>query len=370
MTTTIPLVDLKAQYQQISPEIDAAIQRVLGHTGFILGREVESFERDFAQYCDVAYGVGVASGTAALHLALEAYDVGPGDEVITTPFTFFATVEAIIQTGAKPVFVDIDPATYNLDPSHLEDAVTPRTKVIIPVHLYGQPAEMDALLEIAKRNGMAVIEDAAQAHGALYKERKVGNLGDVACFSFYPSKNLGAYGDAGAIVTNDAELAEQVRTGRNHGRSTKYEHEEVGWGYRLDALQAAILGVKLTHIDQWNRARQAHAQRYNDLLADLDVVRPFEPEHLQAVYHCYTIRVEQRDELITFMQEQGVAVGVHYPVPMHLQSALRDLGYERGDFPVSEQFATQVISLPMYPELIETQQERVSAALHQFMDRS
>jgi len=367
LETTIPLVDLKAQYQQIGPEIDAAIQRVLGHTGFILGREVGSFESDFAKYCDVTYGVGVASGTAALHLALEACNVGPGDEVITTPFTFFATVEAIMQTGAKPVFVDIDPATYNIDPSRLEEAVSPHTKAILPVHLYGQPAEMDTVLEVARRNGLVVIEDAAQAHGALYKERKVGSLGDIACFSFYPSKNLGAYGDAGAVVTNDAELAERVRTGRNHGRSTKYEHENLGWGYRLDALQAAILGAKLPHIDEWNRARRAHAQHYNDLLADLDVVRPFEPDHLQAVYHCYTIRVERRDELIPFMREQGIAVGVHYPVPMHLQAALQDLGYQRGDFPVSEQFATQVISLPMYPELTESQQERVSSALHQFM---
>ena len=369
MSMTIPLVDLQAQYQRIGPEIDAAIRRVLGHTGFILGREVEEFEAAFAAFCNVAYCVGVDSGTAALHLALEACDIGPGDEVITTPFTFFATVETIVQAGAKPVLVDIDPATYNIDPSRIEDAVTPRTKAILPVHLYGQPAEMDVILDVARRHHLKVIEDAAQAHGALYKGKRAGSLGDIACFSFYPSKNLGAYGDAGAVVTNDAALAEKVRLLRNHGRITKYEHQTVGWGYRLDALQAAILGAKLPHLEEWNEARRARAARYNALLADTDLVLPYEPEHVRAIYHCYTVRSTARDALAAFLRQRGIDVGIHYPIPMHLQPALKGIGYRAGDFPISERYSQMVLSLPMYPELTDEQMQYISDAIHAFMDR-
>jgi len=367
MTINIPLVDLKAQYASIKPEIDAAIQRVLNHCGFIMGPEVEAFEEAFATYCDTERAAGVASGTAALHLSLLACGVGPGDEVITTPFTFFATAEAISQTGARPVFVDIDPLTYNIDPQRIEAAITPRTKVIMPVHLYGQPAEMDPILDIARRHGLRVIEDAAQAHGAEYRGRRAGSMGDLACFSFYPSKNLGCYGDGGMIVGNDPELMDRVRRLRDHGRISKYEHGELGWGYRLDALQAAILGVKLRHLDDWNAARRAHAARYNELLADTEVVTPTALEHVKHIYHCYVIRSPRRDALVEHLKAEGIGVVIHYPLPLHLQPAYKDLGYQPGDFPVSEACAREVLSLPMYPELRAEQQERVAEAVKAFV---
>jgi len=367
MTIQIPLVDLKAQYRSIKPEIDAAIQRVLDHCGFILGREVEAFEKAFAAYCGTDWAAGVASGTAALHLSLLACGVGPGDEVITTPFTFFATGEAISQTGARPVFVDIDPLTYNVDPTRIEAAITPRTKVIVPVHLYGQPAEMDPILDIARRYGLRVIEDAAQAHGAEYRGRRVGSMGDLACFSFYPSKNLGCYGDGGMVVGNDPELMDRVYRLRDHGRISKYEHGEPGWGYRLDALQAAILGAKLPHLDDWNDARRAHAARYNELLSDTEVVTPTEAEHVKHIYHCYVIRSPRRDALVEYLKSEGVGVVIHYPLPLHLQPAYRSLGYRPGDFPISEACAREVLSLPMYPELTDEQQQRVVEAVKAFV---
>jgi len=369
MTTNIPLVDLKAQYARIKPEMDAAIQRVLNHCGFIMGAEVQAFEVAFATYCGTEHAAGVASGTAALHLSLLACGVGPGDEVITTPFTFFATGEAISQTGARPVFVDIDPITYNIDPERIEAAITPRTKVIMPVHLYGQPAEMDPILDIARRHNLWVIEDAAQAHGAEYRGRRAGSMGDLACFSFYPSKNLGCYGDGGMVVGNDPELMDRVRRLRDHGRISKYEHGELGWGYRLDALQAAILGVKLPHLDDWNDARRAHAARYNDLLADTEVVTPTEPEHVKHIYHCYVIRTPRRDELVEHLKSQGIGVVIHYPLPLHLQPAYKGLGHQPGDFPISEACAREVLSLPMYPELTPGQQERVAEAVKAFVEQ-
>jgi len=358
----IPLVDLKAQYQSIKPEIDAAIQRVIDNTAFIMGEEVAQFEQAFAEYCDVEYAVGVASGTAALFLALLAHGIGPGDEVITTPFTFFATGEAISQVGAKPIFVDIDPVTYNIDPNLIEAAITPDTKAIMPVHLYGQPADMAPINAIAEKYGLIVIEDAAQAHGSRYNGQRAGSLGHSACFSFYPSKNLGCYGDGGAVVTNDPKVAEEVAKLRNHGRVTKYEHDELGYGHRLDGIQAAILRAKLPHLDDWNARRRERAARYDALLADLPVITPEHLPNTEPVYHCYTIRLEEdidRDAVVNHLKSNGVGVGVHYPIPLHLQPAYHFLELEPGAFPVSEYMANHVLSLPIYAELTDEQQDYV-----------
>lgn len=363
---TIPLVDLKAQYQTIKPEIDAAMQRVVNNTAFILGKEVAEFEKNFAAFCRAQHCVGTASGTAALHLALLILGVQPGDEVITTAHTFIATSEVISVIGAKPVFVDIDPRTYNIDPNLIERAITPRTRVIIPVHLYGQPAEMDAILEIARKHNLRVIEDAAQAHGAEYRGRRAGTMGDVACFSFYPGKNLGAYGDAGALVTNDAALAEHARMLRDHGRRDKYAHQIVGYGYRLDALQAAILGAKLPHLDAWNARRQEIADYYTELLSNTDLVTPYAPPHITPVYHLYVVRSKNRDGLQKHLKARGIETGIHYPIPLHLQPVYHDLGYKVGDFQHTEQAANAILSLPMYPELTDAQVQQIVDAIEEF----
>lgn len=359
-TVAIPMVDLKAQYQAIKPQIDAAIARVVENTSFIMGPEVTRFEQAFAQTAGAAYGVGVASGTAALHLALLACDIGRGDEVITSPFTFFATGEAISQAGATPVFVDIEPDTYNLSAEMVERAITPRTRAIVPVHIYGQVAEMDAILDIARRHNLRVIEDAAQAHAAEYRGRQAGSMGDLSCFSFYPSKNLGCYGDGGLVTGNDEALIQRVRKLRDHGRISKYEHDELGWGYRLDALQAAILAAKLPFLESWTESRRRHAEQYNALLAGSEIVTPTARPYNRHVYHCYVVRTPRRDELAAHLTNVGVGVVIHYPLPLHLQPAYRDLGYRAGSLPVSEACAQQVVSLPMYPELTETQIERVA----------
>ncbi len=364
---TIPLVDLKAQYLSIKDEIDAAIQRVVDSTSFILGPDVRAFEEEFARFCGVQHAVGVDSGTAALHLAFLACGIGPGDEVITTPHTFIATIGMLGRVGARPVFVDIDPQTYNIDPTRIEAAITERTKAIMPVHLYGQPAEMDSILEIADRHGLKVIEDAAQAHGAEYKGRRAGSMGHVAIFSFYPGKNLGAYGDAGALVTNDGEIAEKARLLRNHGRRDKYEHLLQGFNYRIDTLQAAILRAKLAHLEEWNEARRRHAATYRELLSDLDLVLPYEPGHVRAVYHLLVVRLPERDALREHLRDRGISTGIHYPIPLHLQPAYRHLGYKEGDFPATEECARQVLSLPMYPELTPTQVEEVARAIKEFL---
>ena len=365
----IPLVDLKAQYREIQPEVDASIQRVLDRTGFIMGPEVAAFEADFAGYCAAEHCVGVSSGTSALMLTLLALNVGPGDEVITSAHTFIATAEAISAVGATPVFVDIDSRTYNLDPALLEAAITPATRVILPVHLYGQPAEMPSINAVAAGHGLSVIEDAAQAHGATLNGAVVGTLGDAACFSFYPGKNLGAYGDAGALTTSNCVLAEKVSLLRNHGRRSKYLHEIVGYGERLDTLQAAVLQVKLKHLADWTAARRRLAARYSELLADSDVVLPFVAEGADPAWHLYVIRSDERDALLAFLADRGIGAGVHYPVPLHLQPAYANLGYAIGDLPVTEKVANTCLSLPIYPEMTDAQQDRVVAALYAFADR-
>jgi dTDP-4-amino-4,6-dideoxygalactose transaminase len=350
----IPLVDLKAQYAAIRTDVDAAIQRVLDSAGFILGAEVRQFEEQYAAYVQASDAVGVASGTAALEMALRACGVGAGDEVITTAHTFIATAEAISHVGAVPVFADIDPATYNLDPEAVEARITPRTRAIVAVHLYGLPAAMDELSDIARRHGIRLIEDAAQAHGAEYHGRRCGSIGDIACFSFYPGKNLGAYGDAGAVTANDADLIAEVRLLRDHGRTTKYEHSVVGLAERLDSLQAAVLGAKLPHLEGWTEARRAHARSYREQLQGV-VICPEEPADVRHVYHLFVVRVDRRDDVLAHLAATGISAGVHYPVPLHLQPAYRSLGYAVGDLPHTERAASEVLSLPMYPELTQEQ---------------
>ncbi len=347
-------------------EINAAISTVISESDFILGKQVEQFEEAFAQACQVRYAIGVDSGTSALELALRAYEIGPGDEVITAANTFIATTLAISYTGAKPVLVDVDPRTMNMDPAQLEDAITDRTKAVIPVHLYGQAADLDPILEIARRHRLVVLEDACQAHGATYKGKRVGSIGDVAAFSFYPAKNLGAYGDGGAVVTNDERIAKSLRMLRNYGQSKKYVHDLRGYNRRLDTLQAAVLNAKLKYMDQWNAARREHARRYQALLAGTGVVTPVAAGYGDPVWHLYVIRTEDRDGLREHLTERGIATGIHYPIPIHLQQAYADLGYGPGSFPVTEQACKQILSLPMYAELTTDQIEYVSEAIKQF----
>lgn len=363
----IPLVDLKAQYHSIKTEVDAAIARIMENTSFILGKEVELFEQAFAAYCGVGHAVGVSSGTDALQLALLACDVGPGDEVITTTMTFIATAAAISHVGARPVLVDVDPRTRNIDPACIEAAITPRTKALLPVHLYGMPADMDPITAIARAHGLRVIEDACQAHGATYKGRRTGGLADAACFSFYPAKNLGGAGDGGAFTTNDPDLAARVRNLRDHGRTTKYSHSAVGYTYRLDALQAAILAVKLPHLDAWNQARRDRAARYNASLAASGATLPYETPGCRSVYHIYGIVVERRDALLQHLQGQGIGAGIHYPIPVHLQPAYADLGWSAGAFPRAEAIAAHELSLPLYAEMTDAQQDEVVAAIVEFL---
>jgi dTDP-4-amino-4,6-dideoxygalactose transaminase len=361
----IPFLDLRAQYRAIKPEIDAAIARVLDSGQFVLGPEVEGFEREFAAYCGAGYGIATNTGTSALHLALLAAGIKPGDEVITVPFTFVATVAAIEYAGARPVFVDIDPVTFTMDVSQLEAAITPRTRAIVPVHLYGQPADMDPILEIAGRHNLVVIEDACQAHGAKYKGKTVGSLGHAGCFSFYPGKNLGACGEGGIVVTNDAELQKRVQMLRDWGAEKKYHHVLRGFNYRMEGLQGAILRVKLHHLPGWTLARRAHAALYNALLDPKDVGIPHTAEYAEHVFHVYAVRTLDRAGLQRTLHANGVATNIHYPVPVHLQPAYADLGHKAGDFPESERAADETLSLPMYPELTTTQIEMVAAAVRQ-----
>ena len=351
----VPFVDLQAQYRSIKAEVDAAIARVVESASFILGREVEAFEAAFAEYTGARFCVGVNSGTAAIQLAVTACGLGPCDEVIVPANTFFATAEAVSTAGATPVFVDADPDSCNIDPAKIEAAVTPNTRAVIPVHLYGQPADLDSVFEVAARHNLAVIEDAAQAHGARYKGRRVGALGRAGCFSFYPGKNLGAYGEGGAVVTDDEEVARRVRLLRDHGSGRKYHHEVVGYNFRLEGIQGAVLNVKLGHLDRWNRLRREHAALYNELLAGSGLLLPREMPYAEHVYHLYVVRAEGRDALQGELAAAGVQTGIHYPIPIHLQPAYASLGHQAGDFPEAERQARAVLSLPMFPELTENQ---------------
>jgi len=360
---TVPCVDLKAQYRAIKPEVDAAILRVLASGQFVLGPEVAAFEKAFSAYCRTAETIAVNSGTSALHLALLAAGIGPGDEVITVPFTFGATVAAIIYTGARPVFVDIEPRSFTMDPDRIKTAITPRTKAILPVHLYGQPADMDPILEIAQQHGLRVIEDAAQAHGAEYKGRRVGSLGDLGCFSFYPGKNLGAYGEGGAVTTNNPEYARTIRMLRDWGAEKKYQHVLKGYNYRLESIQGAVLNVKLRHLEAWTEMRRTHAAHFTELLSGSSVKTPEEMAYARHVYHVYTVRTPRRKALQKILHDQNIQTGIHYPIPVHLQQAYADLGYKAGDFSVSEQAAAEVLSLPMYAELKNSQIEMIANAI-------
>ena len=360
----IPFVDLKSQYASIKTEIDAAIRGVLESCQFTLGSEVAKFEQEFAAYCHSPNGVGVNTGTSALHLALLAAGVGVGDEVITVPFTFVATVSAICYTGAVPVFVDIDPATFTMDVDAIEAAITQRTKAILPVHLYGQPADMDPILEIARRHGLIVIEDACQAHGAEYKGRRVGSIGDLGCFSFYPGKNLGAYGEGGMVVTANPDYARTVRMLRDWGAEKKYEHVLKGFNFRLEGIQGAVLRVKLRHLEAWTEARRAAAARYDAHFAGTSVSTPHAMPYARHVYHLYVIRTAHRDAWHDALAaSQGIQTSVHYPTPVHLLPAFADLNHARGDFPHSERAADEVLSLPMFAELTEAQSREVAEAV-------
>jgi len=379
----IPFLDLKTQHQELEEELVEVFRDALRNAAFIGGHQVEAFEKEFAEFCETDYCVGVNSGTDALCFALIAAGIGPGDEVITVPFTFIATAEAISQTGATPSFVDIDERTYNMDPQKLEDYLKIRNpksqirnqvKAVIPVHLYGQPADMDPILEVADRYDLIVIEDACQAHGAEYlsegerRWKKTGSIGLAAAFSFYPSKNLGACGEGGAITTNSEEIAQKVRMLRDHGQAKKYFHQIEGYNGRLDAIQAGILRIKLRHLSDWNEKRRKNAERYNELFSSLDgVITPYEPSWARGVYHLYVIRTQKRDKLQHFLLESGVATGLHYPIPLHLQKAYLGFGYKDRDFPVSEKLASEIISLPMYPELTYEQQKEVVDKIKQFL---
>lgn len=365
----VPFVDLAAQHDSIGDELREALSAVMARGDFILGRDVGLFEEEFAAYCGVPYAIGLDSGTSALELSLRAYNIGPGDEVITAANTFIATTLAISYTGALPVLVEIDPDTYNIDPARLEAAITVRTKAIIPVHLYGQPADMDPILEVARRHDLIVIEDACQAHGALYKGRRVGAFGHAAAFSFYPAKNLGGLGDGGMVVTGDPEIARSIRMLRDYGQRAKYQHAVLGYNRRLDTIQAAALRVKLRHLDDWNAARRGHARCYGELLAEITgIAIPAVPDYAAPVHHLYVIRVDRRDALRAVLQEKGISTGIHYPIPIHLQDAYRNLGYPAGSFPITERFAGQILSLPMYAELPSAAIEAVAAGIREFVD--
>lgn len=363
----VPFLDLKAQYLPLQEEINQAMQNVFARTAFILGEEVAQFESEFAAFCDVQHAVGVDSGLSALKVLLKAYDIGPGDEVIVPANTFIATAAAATFVGAKVVLVDITPDTYNIDLKQVEAAITPRTKAVIPVHLYGIPVDMDGINEIASRHNLIVIEDACQAHGARYKGKRVGGFAHGAAFSFYPGKNLGAAGDGGIAVTNDASIAERMRSMRNSGQREKYYHVTTPYNHRLDTIQAALLSVKLKHLDGWNSARRKNAVLYNQLLRDVNVFTPTVPADVTPVWHLYVIRTEQRDQLKDHLAQKGIGSGMHYPIPLHLQPVYEDLGYKKGDFPVTEQYAEHILSLPMYAEMTDQSVEYVTDAIREFV---
>jgi len=363
----VPFVDLWSQIEPFSNEIFEIIENIIQRSAFVLGEELSSFETAFANYCEAKYAVGVDSGTSALELILRAYDIGEGDEVITAGNTFIATAFAISYSGATPVLVDINPNTQTIDPMDLYKKITEHTKAIIPVHLFGHPADMNTILDIAAKHNLIVIEDASQAHGARYRGMRVGGIGNAAAFSFYPSKNLGAFGEGGMVVTNDAQLNDIVRILRDQGQNRKYHHELKGYNHRLDNLQAAILGRKLQYLDTWNAARRRNAARYNQMLSSSGVIIPYSAPNVEPVYHLYVILVNHRDELREYLAERGIATGIHYPIPIHLQPAYRDLGYQKGDLPITEQYAERILSLPMYPDMSAETIEFVASVINEFM---
>ena len=363
----VPFVDLGAQYRTIEGEIGEATSRVIQQSDFILGREVSLFEEEFAAFCEVKYAIGVDSGTSALELALRAYDIGPGDEVITAANSFIASALAISHAGARPILVDVDPSTYTVDVSAIEKAITPRTKAVIPVHLYGHPAHMNPIRELADKHGLVIIEDACQAHGTRYKGRRAGSLGHAAAFSFYPGKNLGAYGDGGIVVTNDRGIARRLEMLRNYGQKEKYQHLFRGYNRRLDTLQAAVLRVKLRYLEKWNAARRWNAVLYHKFLDGCGLLLPGEAPGAESVWHLYVIRAEQRDALKEHLISRGISASIHYPIPIHVQPAYLDLGYKKGDFPVTESCAHQVLSLPMYAEISQDQIEYVAKTIRNFL---
>lgn len=366
----VPFLDLRAQYESLKAEIAAALQEVLASSAFSNGPFVATFEKEFASYCGVRHCIGVNSGTSAITLLLKAHGIGEGDEVITQANSFFASAEAISNAGARPVLVDVLENTAQMNPLELEKAITKKTKALLPVHLYGQCGDMDAILDIGKRHKLLVFEDAAQAHGARYKSKRAGALADGATFSFYAGKNLGAYGEAGAILTNDDAIAETLRMMREHGSKKKYEHELIGWNERMDGIQGAVLSVKLKHLNEWNTKRRKHAEQYHEMLGALEtegIIRFIEtPQTCEPVYHLFVIRSQKRDALKAHLEKHGIGVGIHYPIPIHLQKAYRDLGYQKGDFPVAEKLSAEVLSLPMYAELTEKQIEEVCATIKSF----
>lgn len=366
MSDKVPYLDLAAQIRGIRQELDAALARALDNCSFCLGPDVARFEKDFAAYCGVKHALGFNSGTSALHVAMRLHDIGPGDEVITTPFTFIATSWAISYCGARPVYVDIDDATFNLDPKRIEAAITPRTKAVLPVHLYGQPFDVDAIAAICQKHNLPFVEDAAQAHGAKYKGKTVGGFGSSACFSFYPAKNLGACGEGGALVTNDTALAARAKSLREHGSTVRYHHDEVGYNYRLEGFQGAVLGVKLKYLAQWTNERRRVAMRYHELLANTPLRLPLEAPGVESAWHLYVVRHPQRDALKAHLDANGIGNAIHYPMPLHLQKAYANLGYKPGDFPVAEKASRECLALPMFPELTDAQIQRVAAVVQDF----
>ncbi|HZR05344.1 MAG TPA: DegT/DnrJ/EryC1/StrS family aminotransferase [Candidatus Udaeobacter sp.] len=362
----VPFLDLKAHHAPFIEKFDRAIREVIDSSAFAGGPFVEKFEEEFAAFCGSSYAIAVGNGTDALWLTLLALGIGEGDEVITVPNTFIATAEAITYCKARPVFVDVDQETFTMNPAELAKRLTERTKAIIPVHLFGQPADMDPILDFARANGLFVVEDAAQAHGAEYKGRKAGTMGDAGSFSFYPGKNLGAFGEAGAVVTNDPDLRKQIQMLRDHGQSRKYYHAMMGWNCRMDGIQAAVLSIKLRHLDEANSLRRKHALEYNQAFARIDeVLTPFEATYSRHIYHVYALRVQERDAVLRYLQEKEVGCAVHYPVPIHLQEAGRNLGYPKGAFPIAENLANQFLSLPMFPELTKEQIEYVANCVNE-----
>ncbi len=362
----IPLLDLTEQYRGIKEEVRDAIDRVLESGHYILGPETKAFEAEVAEFCGVKHAIGVGNGTDALQLVLDAHGVGPGDEVITTPFTFFASAEVVSQVRATPVFVDIDPKTYNLDVEQVKQKITSKTKAIIPVHIFGQPAEMDELMQLAEEHNLFVLEDAAQAIGSEYKGKKIGAWGHAATFSFFPTKNLGGYGDGGMIVTNDDQLADKLRILRVHGSRPKYYHGIIGYNSRLDEIQAAALRIKLRHLDDWNNARAEKAAYYNKLLSELPVVTPYHAPDRKHIYHLYNIQAEDRDGLMEHLKENGISSGVYYPLPLHLQEVYKDLGYKEGDMPNAETISRKIFALPLYPELAEETMEHIVQVIRNY----